>query len=124
MFLVCGGWRAEGCDENHLGTSKTELESKVTDRACLFDHFRASSELAEGSVPSTWGIMSNCDHRWTAGGHIMSLGQRTGDDCNLDLRGCAGGGCCSGDVLPNAAEAADGGICLTEDVSGMRVDNA
>ena len=55
----------------------------------------------------------------------MSLGQRTGDDCNLDLRGCAGGGVCSGDVLPDAAEARDGGrICVAENVSGMRVDYA
>lgn len=54
----------------------------------------------------------------------MSSDQRAWDDCNRDLLGRVGRGVCSRDVLPHAAEAADGGICIAENVSGMRVDHA
>jgi hypothetical protein len=70
-------------------------------------------------------IMSNCEHRWGAVGRIMSSDSRTRDERNRNLRWDAGGGVCGGDGLPDAAdEAADCGICIAEDVSGMRVDYA
>jgi hypothetical protein len=55
----------------------------------------------------------------------MSSGQRACDDCNRDLPELAGVAVCSGDGLPDAAaEATDGGICVAENVSGLRVDYA
>ena len=53
----------------------------------------------------------------------MGLGSRTRDERCRDRRRFAGGGGGAGAGLPGAAdEAADGGICLAENVSGMRVD--
>ena len=54
----------------------------------------------------------------------MSLGSRTRDERCWNWRRFAGGGG-TGVGLPGAAdEAADGGICVAENVSGVRVDYA
>jgi hypothetical protein len=56
---------------------------------------------------------------------MMGGESRTGDGRNLDLCGRGGGGVCRGGGLPDAAdEAADEGICVAENVSGVRVDHA
>jgi hypothetical protein len=69
--------------------------------------------------------MSNCEHRWLAAGRIMFLAQRTRNERNRDYRERAGGDVCGEDGLPDAADsAADRGICIAENVSGMRADNA
>jgi len=56
---------------------------------------------------------------------MMGRESRTGDGRNLDLCGGGGSGVCRGGGLPDAAgEAADEGICVAENVSGVRVDHA
>jgi hypothetical protein len=47
------------------------------------------------------------------------------DEFDRDLRECGGGGGGGAVVLPDAAASArDGGVCVAEDVSGVRVDYA
>ena len=56
---------------------------------------------------------------------MMGGESRTGDGRNLDLCGRGGGGGGRGGGIPDAAgEAADEGICVAENVSGVRVDYA
>jgi hypothetical protein len=55
----------------------------------------------------------------------MALGSRTRDERCWNRRRIAGGGGRGGVGLPGAAdEAAVGGICVAENVSGMRADYA
>jgi hypothetical protein len=75
-------------------------------------------------MKSCTGIMSNCEHRGVGFGRMMSLAQGIRDELAWNLRRWVGGGVCGGDVLPDAGEAANGGICIAENVSGMRADYA
>jgi hypothetical protein len=69
--------------------------------------------------------MSNCEHLWVGIGRMMGRESRTVDGHDLDWCGRCGGGGCHGGGLPGAAdEAADGRICVAENVSGVRVDYA
>ena len=78
-----------------------------------------------GFRPKNGAIMSNCEHRLNAEGRMMALGSRTLDERCRNLRWVAGGGCRAGAGIPSAAdEAANGGICIAENVSGMRFDYA
>jgi hypothetical protein len=70
-------------------------------------------------------VMSNCEHRLPVIGRIMGVNSRTGYELRGYGRRVFGFCVCGGDGLPDAAaSAAGGGICIAENVSGVRVDYA
>jgi hypothetical protein len=75
------------------------------------------------------GYMSNCEHRWIFdlahhGVRVVFWGLEDWYGRDWDWVVLAGGGGGGADVPDAATEAADGGVCVAEDVPGMRADYA